>query len=40
MDFTFTFTFTFIAKVSGLKLSGVDGNRVGQFNECGKTVLK
>ena len=29
----FTFTFTFIGEVSGLNLSGVDGNRVGQFHE-------
>jgi hypothetical protein len=36
----FTFTFTFIGAVSCLKLSGVDGNRVGQFHECGKIVLK
>ena len=34
------FTFTFIGEVSGLKLSGVYGNRIGQFDECRKVVLK
>jgi len=40
MNFIFTLTFSFIGEESGLKLSGVDGNHVGQFHECRKLVLK
>jgi hypothetical protein len=30
----------FISEVTGLKLSGVEGNRVGQFHESRKIVLQ